>query len=239
MRRAWLACSERTKSMKNINRPEDGQNQIKEQRRTESHQSSHTPEAELALAENKPDGDTGERMIQICEPITPILANQVILKLLTYESNSPGRPVHMFLFSPGGCVVSGLAIVDVMKHVSAPVFTYAIGYAASMGAVLLACGQPQHRYILPHSRVMIHQPNGVAGGTLDNLRSTLAYQSALESEVEMLLASATAKTCEEIRDASRVDNWLDARKAQDFGLVDHILSAAPNKNQLNPMNKKL
>ncbi len=184
------------------------------------------------------DGDIGERMISICEAITPTLANQVILKLLTYESNAPGRPVHMYIFSPGGCVASGLAIVDVMQHVTSPVFTYAFGYAASMAAVLLACGQPRHRYILPHSRVMIHQPQGAAGGTLEHLRSTLAFQSALEADIENLLSAATGKTCREIRDATRVDNWLDARRAKAFGLVDHILPPAPEKPTPNNHERK-
>ncbi len=224
--------------MKRPNRPEDSQNQIKAQIRAEGHGPLQLSDSDPVLTANEPQGDTGDRIIQICEAITPLLANQAILKLLTYESNSPGRPVHMHIFSPGGCVASGLAIVDVMAHISAPVFTYCIGYAASMGAVLLACGQPQHRYILPHSRVMIHQPNGFAGGTLENLRSTLTYQSALESELEILLARATGKTRRLIRDASRVDNWLDARRAKDFGLVDHILPVAPDKIPANPNNKK-
>lgn len=225
-----------TRFMKKNNRLEDGQNQITGQRRPEFMEPLNPTEAELAMAEKEPDGDTGERMIHICETITPLLASQIILKLLSYESNSPGRPIHMYIFSPGGCVVSGLAIIDAMNHVSAPVFTYAIGYAASMGAVLLACGQAQHRYILPHSRVMIHQPNGFAGGTMDNLRSTLVFQSALESEIEILLARATGKSCDQIRDATRVDNWLDAGQSHEFGLVDHILLAAPDKLQANPSN---
>jgi len=231
---AWLEDCGRIGIMKRPRRPEDGQNQHKA--RTHAEEPLHLCD-NPAPAANEPDGDTGERIIQICETITPTLANQVILKLLAYESNSPGRPVHMQIFSPGGCVVSGLAIVDVMAHISAPVFTYCIGYAASMGAVLLACGHPQHRYILPHSRVMIHQPRGFAGGTLDNLRSTLAYQSALESELETLLARATGKTRREIRNASRFDNWMDARRAKDFGLVDHILQVAPDKKPANPKHQ--
>lgn len=201
-------------------------------------ESGEPPTPAEAAEENEPPGDTGERIVHIGEAITPLLASQTILKLLGYESNSPGQPIHMYIFSPGGCVVSGLAIIDAMNHVSAPVFTYAIGCAASMGAVLLACGQPRHRYILPHGRVMIHQPNGFAGGTLENLRSTLVCQSALESDVEALLAGATGKTRGEIRAASRVDNWLNARKALAFGLVDHILASAPDK-RIQPTEQKL
>jgi ATP-dependent Clp protease protease subunit len=114
-----------------------------------------------------------------------------------------------------------------MRHITSPVFTYAIGFAASMGAVILSCGRKGNRYILPHSRVMIHQASGSVGGTMDNVRATLAFQSALESEIEILLAEATGRNVEEIRCSSRVDNWLKAPAAVEFGLVDHILSAAP------------
>lgn len=177
-----------------------------------------------------PDGDCGSRIIYICEPVTPVLTTRVTTELLQYESEAPGQPIHLFIYSPGGCVISGLAIIDTMNHISSPVFTYAIGFAASMGAVILACGQKDHRYILPHSRVMIHQASGTAGGTMDNVRATLAFQSALESETEELLAQATGRTTEEIRAASRVDNWLKASAAVDFGLVDYILAADPTKN---------
>ena len=176
-----------------------------------------------------PDGDCGSRLIYVCEPVTPALTTRVTPELLQYEAHVPGQPIHMFIYSPGGCVISGLAIIDTMQHITSPVFTYAIGFAASMGAVILACGEKDHRYILPHSRVMIHQASGAAGGTLDNVRATLAFQSALEGETEELLAKATGRTGDEIRLASRVDNWMDAKSARDFGLVDHILTAATTK----------
>ena len=176
-----------------------------------------------------PEGDCGSRLIYVCEAVTPALAIKVTTELLQYETMDPGRPIHMFIYSPGGCVISGLAMIDTMHHITAPVFTYAIGFAASMGAVILACGHADHRYILSHSRVMIHQVSGGAGGTLDNVRATLAFHSALEVETDELLAKATGRTSEEIRLASRVDNWMDAVSARDFGLVDHILTSATTK----------
>ncbi len=181
------------------------------------------------LHPKKHHGDPGSRIIHLCESVTPALTTRVTMELLQYEAEEAGQPIHMFIFSPGGCIISGLAIIDTMRHITSPVFTYAIGYAASMGAVILACGQKDHRYILPHSRVMIHQASGSAGGTLDNVRATLAFQSALESETEEILARATGKSVSEIRTASLVDNWLNARDAIAFGLVDHILTEAPDK----------
>lgn len=172
-------------------------------------------------------GDSGERLIVICEPITPALAMRVTTDLLRYEAADPGTPIHMQLFSPGGCVVSGLAIIDTMDHITSPVFTYSIGYAASMAAVILACGEKHHRYILPHSRVMIHQASGSAGGTLENVRATLAYQNELENDCDEILARVTGRDIDAIREASRVDNWMRAEAARKFGLVDHLLEAAP------------
>ena len=186
-------------------------------------------QSENDLENIEAEGDSGSRLIYVCEPVTAALAIKVTTELLQYETMDPGQPIHMFIYSPGGCVISGLAIIDTMQHITSPVFTYAIGFAASMGAVILACGEKDHRYILPHSRVMIHQASGAAGGTLDNVRATLAFQSALEGETEELLAKATGRTGDEIRLASRVDNWMDAKSARDFGLVDHILTAATTK----------
>lgn len=168
--------------------------------------------------------DSGERTIIIHESISPPLAMAVCNALLRYETEQPGTAIHLQLFSPGGCVVSGLAIIDAMRHITSPVFTYAIGYAASMAAVILACGEKDHRYILPHSRVMIHQASGSAGGSLDNVRATLAFQSELEGECDDLLAAVTGKSTQEIREATRVDCWLRAQAAREFGLVDHILT---------------
>ena len=181
---------------------------------------------------SEPSGDTGARHISLCEPVTPEVAHKIVLKLLSYEASLPGEPIHLYIYSPGGCIASGLAVIDVMHHVTAPVFTYTIGYAASMAAVILACGQPGHRYILPHSRVMIHRATAAAAGTLDNLRSTLAHQSALAKEAETLLAKATGKSAREIRRASGVDNWMKATTARAFGLVDHVLAPAPAKSGL-------
>jgi len=179
-----------------------------------------------------PIDDPGERLIVLCEPISPSVAMRVCLDLLRYESSSPGAPIHLHLFSPGGCVVSGLAIVDTMRHLSSPVFTYSIGYAASMAAVILACGEKDHRYILPHSRVMIHQASGSVGGTLDNVRATLTFQNSLEEDCDQLLAAATGHDIQRIREASRVDNWMHAEAAREFGLVDHILASHPKFKSL-------
>ena len=171
----------------------------------------------------KKDQDTGNRQIWIKSGIDPACAEQVIKILLQYENAAPGVPIHLFIFSPGGCVSSGLSIIDVMEHISSPVFTYAIGYAASMGAVILAAGEDQHRYILPHSRVMIHQTMSSMEGTLDNVRSKVQLQAAMEDELKRILARKTGQSIETIHQETRFDKWLNAEEAKAFGLVDFIL----------------
>lgn len=175
-------------------------------------------------------GDTGDRVIILCEPITPQFSIRVIAQLLSYDAAKPGVPIHMQIFSQGGCVVSGLAIIDTMKHLISPVYTYSIGYAASMAAVILACGEKNHRYILPHSRVMIHQASGAAGGTLENVRATLRYHSELESDCDRILAEACSRKIDEIKNASRVDNWMSADESLKFGLVDHVIAPFAGKH---------
>lgn len=176
-----------------------------------------------------PSHDTGHRTLWLNEPITPATTQKIVDTLLRFESAAPGVPIHLYINSGGGCVVSGLAIINTMRHISSPVYTYCIGYAASMGAVVLAAGQRNHRYLLTGSFVMIHQGHGTAGGTMENLRATLAFRSKLEAESDRILAYSCGRSEQDIQEASRVDNWMDAEAAKSFGLIDHILSPHPDK----------
>ena len=193
----------------------------------------HAPRFDLdnvfAPREADPVRDTGHRTIWLNEQVTPATTGKVVDTLLRLENAAPGVPIHLYIFCPGGCVVSGLAIVNTMQHITSPVYTYAIGFAASMGAVILASGARDHRYALAGSFVMIHQASGTAGGTMENLRATLAFQSKLSGETDRVLARRCGRSEKEIQEASRVDNWMDAADAKAFGLVDHILENHPEK----------
>ncbi len=92
-----------------------------------------------------------------------------------------------------------------------------------MAAIILAAGEPSHRYILPHSRVMIHQTSGRVAGKMEDLKSSIDLQSSLERDTDSLLAEFTGKTIRTIRKASRVDKWMTAGEARDFGIVDFLL----------------
>jgi ATP-dependent Clp protease protease subunit len=183
----------------------------------------------MAAQPPDPSHDTGHRTLWLNENITPATTQKIVDTLLRFEGAAPGVPIHLYINSGGGCVISGLAIISTMQHISSPVYTYGIGCAASMSAVILAAGQPDHRYLLAGSFVMIHQGRGTAGGTMENLRATLAFQSKLDAETDRILARRCGRSEQDIQDASRVDNWMDAEAARSFGLVDHILASHPDK----------
>lgn len=187
------------------------------------------PDQLLVRPEQSADHDTGHRTIWLNEQIVPGTTQKLVDTLLRFESAAPGVPIHLYIYSGGGCIGSGLAIINTMQHISSPVYTYAIGHAASMAAVILAAGQRDHRYALSGSFVMIHQASGGAGGTMENVRAMLAWQAKLDAESDLVLARACGRSEKEIQEASRVDNWMDAQEAKAFGLVDHILGPHPSK----------
>lgn len=156
-------------------------------------------------------------------------ALRACIRLLQLDNDACGEPIDFYINSPGGSVLAGLMIIDAMRHVSSPVYTYALGCAASMGAVILAAGSKGHRYVLPHTRVMLHQASGHTGGTLENLRATLKFQNELEDEIYQVLSESTGRSRRELKVATRIDNWLKARDAVAFGLADQVLSKAEGK----------
>lgn len=156
--------------------------------------------------------------------VTENMANDFVSELLYLTEK--GEPVDIFINSPGGSVNAGLVIYDVLQACSEKIEInlYGIGMAASMGAVLLASGKKGHRFILPHSKVMIHEPliSGGMGGSATTIKKTA--ESILETKTIMneILAKHTGKTVEEIDEATAFDNYMNAQEAIDFGIVDEI-----------------
>lgn len=139
-------------------------------------------------------------------------------------SKESGEPVNIYIKSPGGEVNSGLLIYDLIRSSKLLINTYCIGEAYSMGAVLLAAGQKGRRFILPHSRVMIHEPliqSGVGGSVTSILRIS---DSIMETRrlLNELLAKHTGRTIEEINKATSFDNFMNAHEAVEFGICDEI-----------------
>lgn len=149
----------------------------------------------------------------------------VIAQLLFLEAENPEKPISMYINSPGGSVSAGLAIYDTMNYIRSPVSTTCMGMAASMGSLLLAGGAPGHRYILPHARVMIHQPSGgyrgKASDIADHAKEILRIRDRLNRIYQGHLTKK--RTLEEIEKYMERDHWMDAEEAVEFGIVDKIM----------------
>ena len=150
-------------------------------------------------------------------------ANELIMKLLYLQSNNRRKLIHFYLNSPGGDVVSTLAIYDTMQILSCPVATYCVGQAASGAAVLLAGGSKGKRFALPHARVMLHQPYGGVGGQVSDIEIQANEILRNRQMLNEILAAHTGQELERIeRDTDR-DFFLSAAEAKEYGLVDEIL----------------
>ncbi len=166
-----------------------------------------------------------ENIIFIGTPIDDQVANLAIAQMLFLASEDPEKDIALYINSPGGSITAGLAILDTMNLVEPDIVTYCVGQAASMAAVLLACGAKGKRYALPHARVLIHQPSmsGLAGQATDidiYAREILRMREILNK----ILAGATGQEVERIaRDVER-DYIMEADQALEYGMVDRIIA---------------
>jgi ATP-dependent Clp protease protease subunit len=168
-----------------------------------------------------------ENIIFLGQPIDDDVANLVIAQLLFLTAENPEKDISIYINSPGGSITAGLAILDTMRVVQPDIVTYCVGQAASMAAVLLACGAKGKRNSLPHSRILIHQPSmsGLAGQATDieiYAREILRMRETLNK----IIADATGQPVERIeRDVDR-DYIMDPAQALEYGLIDQIVSSA-------------
>lgn len=162
-----------------------------------------------------------QRILTLNGPVNTEQA-EVLTGALLYLDAQPGDAhIHLYINSPGGSVTDGLAIHDVMRQCRHPVYTYCLGQAASMGAVLLAAGA--RRYALPNSQVMIHQPSGGAVGKCDDIQVAAASIAAARTQLNSLLARYTGKSVEQIDHDTTRDNFMTPAQARDYGLIDEVL----------------
>lgn len=151
-------------------------------------------------------------------------ANEVVMKLLFLQSENRRKDIHFYINSPGGEVVSTLAIYDTMQMLSCPVATYCVGQAASGGAVLLAGGSPGKRYCLPNSTVMVHQPHGGVRGQISDIEIQANEILRMRTQLNEILAKHTGKTVDQIAKDTDRDFFLTANEAKEYGIVDHLLT---------------
>ncbi len=165
-----------------------------------------------------------ERVIFLVGPINDSMANLIVAQLLFLESENPDKDINLYINSPGGSVSAGLAIYDTMQFIKPDVSTLCTGLAASMGAFLLAAGAKGKRFILPNSRVMIHQPSGGFSGQASDIEIHAKEVLYLKRRLNEMMALHTGQPIEVIdRDTDR-DNFMGSEEAVKYGLVDKVLT---------------
>lgn len=164
-----------------------------------------------------------DRIIFLTGPIDMGSANTIIAQMLFLQADDPKKDIKFYINSPGGEVVSTLAIYDTMQSLKCDVQTYVVGMAASGGAVLLIGGTKGKRYALEHARVMIHQPHGgLEGQTTDIEIGAKEYLKSKE-ELAEIIAKHTGKTKADILKDSERDFWLRGKDIIDYGAADHLI----------------
>ncbi|MEZ4746617.1 MAG: ATP-dependent Clp endopeptidase proteolytic subunit ClpP [Calditrichia bacterium] len=165
-----------------------------------------------------------ERIIFLGTPIDDNIASLTIAQLLFLEAEDPEKDIFLYINSPGGIVTAGLAIYDTMQYIRPDVVTTCIGQAASMGAILLAAGKRGKRFVLPNSRVMIHQPLGGVEGQAADIDIHAQEILKMRERLNKLLADRTGQPLEQIEQDTDRNFFMTASQAVEYGIVDEILS---------------
>jgi ATP-dependent Clp protease protease subunit len=164
-----------------------------------------------------------DRIVFLGNPVNDDLANIIVAQLLFLDAEDPERDINMYINSPGGSVYAGLAIYDTMQHLRAPVATFCVGMAASMGAVLLTAGAPGKRSALPNSRILIHQPSSGAQGTAADIEIAAREILHIRERLNELLSQHTGQPTERIAQDADRDRFMSPYEARDYGLIDRVL----------------
>ncbi|MFN5335578.1 MAG: ClpP family protease [Bacteroidota bacterium] len=172
-----------------------------------------------------------DRIIFLGEGINDYVANIVTAQLLFLESTDRTRDIQMYINSPGGSIYAGLGIYDTMQYITPDVSTITIGIAASMGAVLMCAGSNGKRTALKHSRIMLHQPYGGAGGQATDIQIMVNEVKKLKHELYEIIAYHSGQTYDKVKEDSDRDFWMTASEAKEYGLVDEVLIMNPRKSK--------
>ena len=168
-----------------------------------------------------------DRIVFLGEEVSDVSASLIIAQMLFLEAQDPGKDIQLYINSPGGSVSAGFAIYDTMQYIKCDVSTICIGLAASFGAFLLAGGTKGKRLALPNAEIMIHQPaihgNGIQGQATD-IKITSDHIQKSKKRLNTILSENTGKSIDEVAIANERDNYMTAKEAMDFGLIDKILT---------------
>jgi ATP-dependent Clp protease, protease subunit len=164
-----------------------------------------------------------ERIIFLTGQINDNVASLVTAQLLFLEAEDPKKEIYLYINSPGGLVTAGLGIYDTMQYVKPDISTLCIGQAASMGSFLLAAGTKGKRFSLPNSRVMVHQPSAGFQGQVTDIEIHANEVSSLKTRLNEIYSKHTGKSVDEVKSALERDNFMTAKVAKDFGLIDEVV----------------
>jgi ATP-dependent Clp protease protease subunit len=165
-----------------------------------------------------------ERIIFLHDQVDDSIANLIISQLLFLEAEDPERDIYLYINSPGGVVTAGMAIYDTMQFIQAKVSTICMGQAASMGAFLLAAGEPGRRYALPNARIMIHQPLGGAQGQATDIEIQANEILRIKGFLNKILSERTGQKLDKIVKDTERDFFMSADEAKKYGLIDDVLT---------------
>lgn len=164
-----------------------------------------------------------DRIIFVNGEVEENMAATIVAELLFLDSEDKEKPIHMYIQSPGGACTAGLAIIDTMNLISAPIYTYCVGMSASMGAMIFSQGEKGHRYMLENAECMIHQPLGGAKGQCTDIQIAAQNIQKTKKRLYTMLSKATGKTYKTIEKDCERDFWMNAEETVEYGLADAVL----------------
>ncbi len=163
-----------------------------------------------------------ERIVYLAGEVDDDAAHRITAQLLLLAADDPDRDITLYVNSPGGSVTAGMAIYDTMQLVPPDVATWAVGFAASTGQLLLTAGAAGKRHALPHARIMMHQPSAKLGGTATDVTIRAGVFTAMKREIAELTAHHSGQPVETVTADADRDRWFTAEEARAYGLVDHV-----------------
>ena len=169
-----------------------------------------------------------DRIIFLGEEVNETTASLVVAQLLFLESEDSSKDISLYINSPGGSVTAGMAIYDTMNYIKCDVSTICIGMAASMGAFLLSGGAKGKRFALPNAEIMIHQPLGGAQGQATEIEIAAQHILKTKKKLNQIIADNCGKPVEEVEKDTDRDNWMTAKEAVEYGLIDKIIENRPS-----------
>ncbi|MGD8190606.1 ATP-dependent Clp endopeptidase proteolytic subunit ClpP [Brevibacillus ginsengisoli] len=170
-----------------------------------------------------------DRIIFLGTPINDVVANSVVAQLLFLTAEDPEKDISLYINSPGGSITAGMAIYDTMQFIKPDVSTICIGLAASMGSFLLCAGAKGKRYALPNSEIMIHQPLGGAQGQASDIEIAAKRIVKMREHLNSIYAERTGQPIERIAQDTDRDNFMSAKDAKEYGLIDDVITSTPTK----------